>query len=105
MPATLAQGAEAFARNSGSILEGDFLACDSFDVMREISAIRAPTLVICGEDDHLTPVKYARFLQETIPDARLVTIQGAGHMVMLEKPADFNRALTDFLEDHRGTCV
>ncbi len=86
LPATVAQGAEAFARNRATILEGDFLACDAFDVMRQVSAIRVPTLVVCGEDDRLTPVKYARFLQQAIPGARLATIPGAGHMVMLEKP-------------------
>ena len=105
LPATVAQGAEAFARNRATILEGDFLACDAFDVMREVSAIRVPTLVICGEDDRLTPVKYARFLQQSIPGARLATIPGAGHMVMLEKPVEFNRILTAFLKEHLGTSA
>ena len=103
LPATLAQGAEAFARTKASVLEGDFLACDAFDVMQELSAIRAPTLVVCGEDDRLTPVKYARFLQQGIPGATLATIPGAGHMVMLEKPAEFNRILMAFLEKHLGS--
>jgi pimeloyl-ACP methyl ester carboxylesterase len=103
LPATLAQGAEAFAKNRVSVLEGDFLACDAFDVMREISGIQIPTLVVCGEDDRLTPVKYARFLQQGIPGATLATIPGAGHMVMLEKPVEFNRNLTVFLEEHLGS--
>jgi pimeloyl-ACP methyl ester carboxylesterase len=33
LPATVAQGAEAFAGNHASVLEGDFLACDAFDMM------------------------------------------------------------------------
>lgn len=102
LPATVAQGAEAFARNRASVLEGDFLACDAFDVMQEISAIRVPALVSCGEDDRLTPVTYARFLQEGIPGAALAVIPGAGHMVMLERPVEFNRILTGFLEAHLG---
>ena len=105
LPATVAQGAEAFARNRATILEGDFLACDAFDVMREVSAIRVPTLVVCGGDDRLTPVKYARFLQQAIPGATLATIPGAGHMVMLEKPVEFNRILTAFLKEHLGTSA
>jgi pimeloyl-ACP methyl ester carboxylesterase len=104
LPATVAQAAEAFARNRASVLEGDFLACDAFDVMREISAIRAPTLVVCGEDDRLTPVKYGRFLQQEIPGATLAVIPGAGHMVMLEKAVEVNRALMAFLEAHLGSC-
>ncbi len=102
LPATLAQGAEAFARNRASILEGDFLACDAFDAMGKISAIRIPTLVVCGEDDRLTPVKYARYLQREIQGSTLATIQEAGHMVMLEKPVEFTRILSAFLEGHLG---
>lgn len=105
LPATVAQGAEAFARNTASTLEGDFLACDTFDAMEEISAIRVPTLVVCGEGDRLTPVKYARFLHQRIPGAMLATIPAAGHMVMLEKPVEFNRILTAFLEEHLGSFV
>lgn len=97
MPATVAQGAEAFSRNRASVLEGDFLACDAFDVMPEIPAIRVPTLVLCGKDDRLTPMKYARFLRQRIPGAVLASVPEAGHMVMLEKPAEFNRRLAEFL--------
>ncbi len=97
MPATRAQSAEAFAKNTTATLEGDFLACNAFDVMQRVASIRAPTLVICGDEDRMTPVKFARFLHEAIPGARLAIIPGAGHMVMLEKPADVNRALTEFL--------
>jgi pimeloyl-ACP methyl ester carboxylesterase len=96
--ATVASAAEAFARNRASVLEGDFRACDAFDLMGEIPEIRTPTLIICGEEDRLTPVKYARFLHEKIPGSELTVIPGAGHMVMLEKPAEFNRALTAFLD-------
>lgn len=105
LPATVAQAAEAFARNRATVLEGDFRACDAFDVMHEIAAIRVPTLVLCGEEDRLTPVKYARFLQQQIPGAALTIIPGAGHLVMLEKPVEVNRALTAFLDAHLGTAV
>jgi pimeloyl-ACP methyl ester carboxylesterase len=98
MLATVASAAEAFARNRVSVLEGDFRACDAFDLMGEIPKIRTPTLIICGEDDRLTPVKYARFLHEKIPGSELAVIPGAGHMVMLERPVEFNRALTTFLD-------
>jgi len=100
LSATVAQGAEAFARNMVETLEGDFLACDAFDVMQEIGRIQVPALVVCGEDDRLTPVKYARFLQQNIPQASLAIIPGAGHMVMLEKPMDVNRIISTFLEQH-----
>ncbi len=98
MPATIASAAEAIARNRTSVLDGDFRACDAFDLMGEIPKIRIPALIVCGEDDRLTPVKYARVLHEKILGSDLTVIPGAGHMVMLEKPVEFNRALTAFLD-------
>jgi pimeloyl-ACP methyl ester carboxylesterase len=97
-PASVAGAAEAFARNRPSVVEADFRACDAFDVMGELSAIAVPTLILCGQDDRLTPVKYAQFLREHIPGAALALIPDAGHMAMLERPADFNRALSAFLD-------
>jgi pimeloyl-ACP methyl ester carboxylesterase len=100
MLATVASAAEAFARNRASVLEGDFRACDAFDLMGEIPMIRIPTLIVCGEDDRLTPAKYARSLHDKIPGSALTIIPGAGHMVMVEKPVEFNRVLTTFLDSH-----
>lgn len=105
LPGTVAQAAEAFARNRATVLEADFQACNTFDLMGEIAAIRVPTLVLCGAEDRLTPVKYARFLQQEIPGAALTAILGAGHLVMLEKPGEVNRALTSFLGAHLGRGV
>ncbi len=97
-PATAAWGAEALARNRVSVLEGDFRACEAFDLMDQVAAIRTRTLILCGEEDRLTPAKYARFLHQQIPDSVLTIVPGAGHMVMLEKPTECNRALEAFLD-------
>ena len=78
------------------VLLGDFLACDRFDVMGRLGEVRVPTLVICGEEDQLTPLKYSRFLVDNIQGARLVTIPEAGHMVMLEKPQETTEAIAGF---------
>ncbi|HET7876162.1 MAG TPA: alpha/beta hydrolase [Methylomirabilota bacterium] len=80
-----------------SVTEGDFRACDGFDVMTRVGAITLPTLVLVGEDDQLTPVKYAEFLAGAIPGARLVKIPRAGHYVMLEQPDEVNHAVRQFL--------
>jgi pimeloyl-ACP methyl ester carboxylesterase len=81
---------------------GDFVACDHFDEMNEISHIDLPTLLICGEDDALTPVKYSQYMREEIPNARIVIIPDAGHSVMLEKPDELNNALRSFLDEIRA---
>ncbi len=57
--------------------------------------------MVCGSDDLLTPPKYAHFLAEKIEGARLEIIDGAGHMVMIEKPDEFNRRVMDFLQSLR----
>jgi pimeloyl-ACP methyl ester carboxylesterase len=84
--------------NSASVLHNDFLACDRFDVLDSLGAIRAPTLVLCGQEDRLTPEKYSHALAERIDGAHLVMIPGAGHMVMLEQPEAAKQAIERFLE-------
>jgi len=90
-------GQQALLETSPDVLLGDFTACDRFDVMERLGEITAPTLVIEGSADQLTTVKYARFLAEHISSAHLAVIDGAGHMVMLEQPAEVARAVQDFL--------
>jgi pimeloyl-ACP methyl ester carboxylesterase len=81
---------------------GDFQACDDFDKMNEINRIDLPTLLVCGEDDALTPVKYSQYMKERIRNARMIIIPHAGHSVMLEKPDELNDALRSFLTE---TCI
>lgn len=80
-----------------ALIEGDYRACDAFDVMDRLGEIRAPTLVIGGTADRMTPIKYAEYLAAHIPGARLVRVEGAGHMVMLEQPEVVAAAIRDFL--------
>jgi pimeloyl-ACP methyl ester carboxylesterase len=80
---------------------GDFQACDSFDRMNEIGRIDLPALIVCGEDDALTPVKYSQYMKERIRNARIAVIPGAGHSVMLEKPEELNNVLRSFLAEIR----
>ena len=82
-----------------SVLYGDLLACDRFDVMDQLGSIHAETLVICGADDLMTPVRYAQYLASSIPHARLNVIPNAGHMAMLEQPRLVAESLLAFLKD------
>jgi pimeloyl-ACP methyl ester carboxylesterase len=85
-----------------AVMYGDFLACDQFDVMDRLGEISVPTLVICGNEDQLTPLKYSRFLEESIPDARMVTVESAGHMVMIEQPVEVAQAVKEFMDEVFG---
>ena len=72
-----------------------------FDALDRLGAITAPTLVVVGEQDLLTPPWVARELAEAIPGARLEVIRGAGssHVAPIERPDDFNRLVSDFLAE------
>ncbi|HLF26243.1 MAG TPA: alpha/beta fold hydrolase [Anaerolineae bacterium] len=90
-------GRQQLLTNRLDVLHGDYRACDAFDVMERLGEIRAPTLVIGGTADQMTPPKYASLLAERIPRAQLLLVEGAGHMVMLEREATVARAVEQFL--------
>ena len=80
----------------------DFHACNGFDVMNRLGAIRVPTLVVSGDDDRLTPLKYGEYLAANIPGAVLKIIHGAGHLAMLEKPTEVNNTIAAFVHSLEG---
>lgn len=75
----------------------DFRCCDKFDIMDRVHQIDAPTLVICGTEDEMTPPKYSQYLATKISGARLVIIDGSTHFVFMEKPEEVNQAIEEFL--------
>lgn len=96
-PDLLDKAKEQMQGNGQQTLLRDLLTCDSFDVMGELDQIKLPALVICGREDRLTPVKYAEYLRDHIPNATLQVIEGAGHLVMLEQYQELNQAIWNFL--------
>jgi len=84
---------------SPEVTYGDFEACDKFNIMDRLKEIKVPTLIVCGSEDQLTPVKYSEYLKNNIPNSKLEIIADAGHMVMLEKPKEFNRILEKFIKE------
>jgi pimeloyl-ACP methyl ester carboxylesterase len=63
----------------------DWRACDSFNRMDDVKDIRVPALIVAGTEDALTPVKYAEYLAAQIPDNALHILEGAGHMLVMER--------------------
>jgi len=59
---------------------------------------RTKALVICGEDDKLTPLEHSAEICRILPDARFLAVPGAGHVALLERPDVVNPALLEFLE-------
>ncbi len=67
---------------------------DSFDTLRGADV---PALVLVGEEDQLSPPEEAEAMAKALPNARLVTIPGAGHLSPLETPEEFTRAVVAFM--------
>jgi pimeloyl-ACP methyl ester carboxylesterase len=71
------------------------------DSMPLLASIQVPTLIICGDEDVLTPPADARALNEQIRNSRLELLPRAGHLSNLETPDPFSGALRDFLSTLR----
>lgn len=87
------------AQANVDVMYGDLFACNALDIMQEASSISLPVLIVCGAEDKMTPPDLSRALAATITGAKLVLMEGAGHMVMLEQPLEFNAALKDFVSE------
>jgi 3-oxoadipate enol-lactonase len=82
---------EAYERQAQAYLQ--------FNSLDRLGGITAPTLVIAGEQDLLTPPWIAREVADAIADARHEVIRGEGssHVVPIERPDDFNQLVSNFL--------
>ncbi len=75
----------------------DFTACNEFNLMDRVRNILLPALIICGQEDQMTPVKYSKYLHNELAHSTIALISDAGHMAMLEQPDQVNRAINNFL--------
>jgi len=89
-----APGHEADARayvasrppNAPGMFHRDLAACDVYDIMTDLERIQQPALMIVGQQDQMTPPKYAQYLADHLPSAQLRVIPDAGHYVLREQP-------------------
>ena len=70
---------------------------DRSDQTERLSSLRCPTLVIAGSGDAILKVEDCRAMAEAVPQGEFVVIPQTGHLSNLEDPANFNRAVDDFL--------
>ena len=102
-PTLVSMAADEMQALHHSVMHDDLTACNKFDHTRraqEKGLGGLPALVICGQDDKMTPLSMNQDLADALPGANLVTIPSAGHMVMLEKPAEVAVAIKAFLESN-----
>ncbi len=68
------------------------------NVEGKVSFIKAPTLLVWGKEDSITPAFVGERFNELIPNSKLIIIDKCGHAPMMEHPEIFNAELDDFLE-------
>lgn len=90
----------AAARVSAAALRVSIDCLITHDSRGLLDTITAPTLCLVGDADDETPQSYSRHLADHIPDARMVTIADAGHLLNAEAPALVNTELRNHIEAH-----
>jgi pimeloyl-ACP methyl ester carboxylesterase len=70
-----------------------------FNAEERVGKITAPTLVMAAAEDVLIPAENSRRLAARIPGARLLILERGGHAFFIERPEEFNQAITDFIAE------
>lgn len=72
------------------------------DQRERARAVEAPTLILVGDEDRVTPPELSRELADLIAGSQLKVIRGAGHLGNLEKPSEFNQLVSAFIANVEG---
>ncbi len=84
------QNYEILTKNGSKILLEDLEACQQFDIREDLSRINVPTLIVCGDEDQMTPLKFSQYLRNNILNSQLFIIPDAGHFSFQEMPNQVN---------------
>ena len=84
-------------RNSSPIMRAVMSICVNEDLKHVMPDIKAPTLLIWGENDTATPLSDAKTMERLIPDVGLVSFPGCGHYSFLDNPGQFRAVIQSFL--------
>lgn len=91
-------GIRLVALTEPETLATDLEACAAYGGgLAAAGQVRCPSLLLLGEDDRMTPASRARPLQQAIAGLRVITLPGAGHMMMVERPDETLAALAEIL--------
>lgn len=86
-----------FANSDRIIMQGLLALAVRTETCSTLTNIDIPTLVICGREDAVTPLKQSEYLKSHISNSKLDIIENAGHVSNLEQPRAFNESLKEFL--------
>ena len=83
---------------SQKILGKQWAAITEHDACDRLPNISSPTLAVTGSEDELIPPANAKVMAERIPVAQMISIDGGGHLFLIEQPEAFNEAVIGFLD-------
>jgi pimeloyl-ACP methyl ester carboxylesterase len=90
---------EMLAGTPFDVVADFFPGFDVHDRRETLAALsHCETSVVCGTVDAITPIEHSRAVARLVPTARLVELEGAGHMVILERHAEVSAAIADLVE-------
>src|SRR5712691_9391195 len=93
----LGSGIRLLERARPGVLLADLSACNDYrDGLAAAAKVTVPATLVLGERDLMTPLKAGRALAAVLPRARVITLAGAGHMLMSERPDEVLAAVRDF---------
>lgn len=81
-------------------LEHELAIMAEADLADLLPQVAVPTLLVWGDSDVRSPLSVARQFEGAIPNAKLVVIEGAGHMSSLERPEQVNAVVREFCRAH-----
>ncbi len=97
----LEQRAKVMSKLPHDYLKGQKILYDTFlsdvTITDELHKITCPTLVVCGEDDILKPVKFSKIIADNIKQAEFVTLPDCGHVAIFEKSEELKSLLLGFI--------
>lgn len=79
------------------VYEAQLYSATTFDVGERVSSIEAETLIITGDRDSVVPMRNSVNLAAQITNARIEIVENAGHMLFVERAAEFNTVVKNFL--------
>lgn len=98
--AVVARAAAIMSRVPEATYRASLAAIVSFNRQGNLANIKIPTICISGEHDKNAAPFVMEKMAARIPGAEYLCLKGAGHIANMEKPAEFNAAVLDFLQRH-----
>jgi pimeloyl-ACP methyl ester carboxylesterase len=89
----MGKGVRVLEANKAGVLYADLSATNVYDAKESAAKIKVPVTIVLAERDLMTPAKNGKALAALIPNAKVVVLPGAGHMLLAEKPDDVLKAI------------